>query len=125
MHLAAAMKARGDDVLGVDARGQSKPLDVRRWPWSRQWFRPDVEARRGRRWVYGDAKRDSRDVKACIGQLTVLAHLGRELIICVPENELLATAEVLDDAWGLRHFGRLRLLGSESEEIRLLDSLRF
>jgi hypothetical protein len=52
-----------------------------------------------------------------------MAALSRELVICVPEGELHAIAKVLDDAWGIRHFGRLRLLGDKSAQIRPLDDL--
>ncbi len=122
-HLADTLVARGDDVRAVDAAGHPKPEKVRRWPWSKFWFRPDVETRRGRLRVYGDAKRNATDVRDCLGQIGVLTVLSRELVICVPEAELQATAQVLDEAWGLRHFGRLRLLGDESSELRPLDDL--
>ena len=122
LHIVDTLKARGDDVRAVDAAGHRRPEDVRRWPWSTRWFRPDGEARSGRRRVFGDAKRDASDVRGCLGQIAVLALLSRELIICVPEAELQSTAEVLDNAWELRH-RRLRLLGDESSKVRPLDDL--
>jgi len=122
LHLADTLKGRGDLVQAVAAPGYAHPREVFRWRWSPGRI-PDVVARDGRRRVFGDAKLHAADVKRSLSQLTLLATLSRELVICVPEAELQATAEVLDDAWGLRHFGRLRLLGDESSELRPLDDL--
>ncbi len=113
-HIVVVMRARGLAIVSVDARGSHRPEEVRRWPWQELWFRPDVVARYGRRRIYGDAKRNARDVQACVGQLVVLAAMSSEMVICVPDAELASTAHVLDDSWGLRSYRRLRLLGDRS-----------
>jgi hypothetical protein len=123
LHLADTLKARDDDVQAVAAPGHPWQWEVFRWRWSEGRF-PDVIARRGRRRIYGDAKLGARDVKRPLPQLALFAALSRELVICVPEAELRATAGALADAWGLRrHFGRLRLLGDESSDIHSLNKL--